>query len=47
MAQFSMYSMLSVEQVKGRGRFLREKGGFAAVGVAEKEDRDCWWVVHV
>ena len=25
---------------------LREKGGFAAVGIAEEEDRDYGWAVH-
>lgn len=40
-------SMLSVAYGKDVGMFVREKGGFAAVGVAEEEDRDCWWVVHI
>lgn len=30
----------------GREGTVREKGGFAAVWVAEEEDRDCGSVVH-
>lgn len=25
---------------------VREEGGFAAVGIAEEEDANGWWVVH-
>ncbi len=46
MAQFSKGGGLALIRVKTEGVFLREKGGFAAIGIAEKENRDCWWIVH-
>ena len=47
MAQFSGVNALALEHGEGmEGAFLREKGGFAAVGIAEEEDRDCGWTVH-
>lgn len=46
MAQFSRGFCLALG-VEGKGGVgVREEGGFAAVGVAEEEDRDCGCVVH-